>query len=261
MRETLAARGRRGQRDDRLAAARERGAAHEVHLPADAGEDAWPIESAHTWPVRSISIAELIATTLSFLRMSEVSFVRSHGWNSTSRLSSTKSKSARRAVDEARDGAAGVHLLVPVGDDAASSERDRAPSENISVWTPRSCLLPRRASTASGMPPMPICSVEPSSTRSAMSSPMRASTSRLRLARLCSGSGRSVCTKASTRSKRDDDVAVRARHLLVDLGDDDASPSPPRRARRRPTCRACRCRGDRAATAGRARRRAGSAAT
>jgi len=51
----------------------------------------WPIESAQICPERSISIAELIATTRSFFAMSAVSFVRSHGWNSTSRLSWTKS--------------------------------------------------------------------------------------------------------------------------------------------------------------------------
>ena len=40
---------------------------------------------------RDVQSFELIATTPSFLRMSAVSFVRSHGWNSTSGLSSTKS--------------------------------------------------------------------------------------------------------------------------------------------------------------------------
>src|SRR5207249_8576349 len=38
-----------------------------------------PIESATTWPERSISSAELIATTDSFLRITDVSFVWSHG--------------------------------------------------------------------------------------------------------------------------------------------------------------------------------------
>ena len=50
-----------------LPPARARGAADEVDLPAEAGVDRrGPIESAHTWPVRSTSIAELIATILSF---------------------------------------------------------------------------------------------------------------------------------------------------------------------------------------------------
>ena len=34
-------------------------------------------------------------------------------------------------------------------------------------WTPRSCLSPRAASTASGVPPTPNCIVAPSGTRAA----------------------------------------------------------------------------------------------
>ena len=50
MRDTVPPAGRRRQRDDRLAALGPRRGVHEVHLPADAGEDRWPIESAQTWP-------------------------------------------------------------------------------------------------------------------------------------------------------------------------------------------------------------------
>ena len=99
------------------------------------------------------------------------------------------------------------------------------------MWTPRSCLSPRRRSTASGIAPMPICSVAPSSTRSATSSPMRASTvgRRRRAAR---ASGRLVRMKASTRVDTAPRVARGARHLLVDLGDDDARRIGRRRRRR-----------------------------
>ena len=48
-----------------------------------------------------------------------------------------------------------------------ASARSTTPSENISVWTPRSCLSVRRRRTASGMAPMPICSVAPSGTSAA----------------------------------------------------------------------------------------------
>ena len=41
------------------------------------------IESAHTWPVRSISSALLMAVTLGLRPMRCVSLVRSHGWNSS----------------------------------------------------------------------------------------------------------------------------------------------------------------------------------
>ena len=34
-----------------------------------------PMESAHTWPVRSISVAELMDTTFGFLAMIQGSFV------------------------------------------------------------------------------------------------------------------------------------------------------------------------------------------
>ena len=44
------------------------------------------------------------------------------------------------------------------------------------MCTPRSCLLARRRRTASGMAPMPICSVAPSSTSRATCAPMALST-------------------------------------------------------------------------------------
>ena len=50
-----------------------------------------PIESAQTWPVRSTSIAELIAIIRLKLRMTWVSLVKSVGRISTIGLSSTKS--------------------------------------------------------------------------------------------------------------------------------------------------------------------------
>ena len=45
------------------------------------------------------------------------------------------------------------------------SIKEMRPSENISVWTPRSFFFLSVASTASGMAPMPIWIVEPSSIR------------------------------------------------------------------------------------------------
>ena len=49
----------------------------------------WPIESATTWPVRSTSIAELIATIRLNERMTWVSFVKSTARISTIGLSWT----------------------------------------------------------------------------------------------------------------------------------------------------------------------------
>ena len=51
----------------------------------------WPIESATTWPVRSTSIAELIAVIRLNERMTWVSLVKSTGRISTIGLSLTKS--------------------------------------------------------------------------------------------------------------------------------------------------------------------------
>ena len=68
--------------------ARERRAADEVHLSADAGVDAVADRvGAHLAGQIDLE-AELIATTRGFLRISAVSLVRSQGWNSTSWLSS-----------------------------------------------------------------------------------------------------------------------------------------------------------------------------
>jgi hypothetical protein len=78
------------------------------------------------------------------------------------------------------------------------SSSGSSPSLNISVCTARSRLLPRRASTASGMHPMPICSVEPSSIRSAITSPIWFSTAPHSFTP-CSCSARSVCVNAVTR--------------------------------------------------------------
>src|ERR1039458_3901647 len=51
------------------------------------------------------------------------------------------------------------------------------PSGHISLCTPRSLWLERRASTALGMPPIPTCSVAPSGISAATCSAMRACTS------------------------------------------------------------------------------------
>ena len=93
----------------------------------------WPIESAQTWPVRSISSAELIATTRGLRRISAVSLVRSQGWNSTCGLSSTKSNS--RLVPFTNDVTVrfGMHDLVPVGDHAVQLQIDQAVREHLGV--------------------------------------------------------------------------------------------------------------------------------
>ena len=56
------------------------------------------------------------------------------------------------------------------------SNSSTTPSENISVWIPRSRFSLRKSRTASGISPMPICRVEPFSMRSATFLPIARAT-------------------------------------------------------------------------------------
>ena len=157
---------------------------------------AWPIESAHTCPVRSICSAELIAVVRSFLRMASVSLVRSQGWNSTSGLSLTNSNSRGEPATKLvtiRPGWIVLSRLVITPPSTSGTTL----SENISVWMPRSCLFPSRLSTASGIAPIPSWRQAPSSTRFATCSPMAEVTADGGWAGRV-GSGRSVVQKAVT---------------------------------------------------------------
>ncbi len=102
-----------------------------------------------------------------------------------------------RAQDEGADDLARVKGLPGAGDEALE-EGSRTPSEIISVWTPRSLRPERLAKTASGMAPMPICRVAPSSMRPATCSPILRSTSP-KPSRLSSGRGQSSSTMAVKR--------------------------------------------------------------
>jgi hypothetical protein len=120
-----------------------------------------PIESAHTCPDRSTSSAELMATTS---RSCGYGRCRSCDRRDGTRRTGCRARSRTRAVVPItklvmmRPGCSFFSRLVM----APASARSTTPSENISVWTPRSCLFISRRSTASGMAPMPICSVAPS---------------------------------------------------------------------------------------------------
>ena len=108
-----------------------------------------PIESATIWPVRSISIAELIAVMRLNERMTCVSLVKSTERISTIGLSFANSYS--RCVPSMN----AVTILprfrslrLPVTTPA--STRSTTVSVNISVWTPRSCLPISAAPTRPG---------------------------------------------------------------------------------------------------------------
>ena len=132
--------GRRWQGDDRAAISSQRRAADEVHLAADTAVDRVPIESATTWPVRSTSIAELMAV-IAAERADDMGVVgevdRSHldhrvvvdeVVQPTACPSGTRSRSCPRLRS----------LRAPVTTPA--STRSTTASVNISVWIPRSRL-------------------------------------------------------------------------------------------------------------------------
>ena len=124
-------------------------------------------------------MAELMATTRSFWPIRYGSLVMLTGNMLTAGLSSTKSY--RRRVPMRKVAAilsrliALLRLVI-----TPSLYRSTTPSLNISLWMPRSFFSCRKSSTASGMPPMPSCRQEPSSTRPAMCLPMASSTGPIR---------------------------------------------------------------------------------
>src|SRR5215210_5264128 len=114
-----------------------------------------PIESATTCPVRSTSIAELIAVIPEDERMTCVSLVKSPDRISTVGLSSTKSYSRRVPMTKAatilpRLRSFRAPVTTPV------STRSTTASVNISVWIPRSRWPVSAAAVAAGIAPIDI---------------------------------------------------------------------------------------------------------
>ncbi len=94
-----------------------------------------PIESATTWPVRSTSMALLMAVTFGLRRMTAVSLTKAMSSMATDGLSSTKSKSRRVPLTKPATMRPGsTTLFSPVM--TPRSTRSSTPSENISVWMP-----------------------------------------------------------------------------------------------------------------------------
>lgn len=146
-----------------------------------------PIESLTTCPVRSISMAELMATILGICAMTKGSLV-----NPTSRMRTDGLLCTNRYVfsvpitkqvvehprssgfypSSTRSGPTNSLVMAP------DWMRSIIPSENISLCTPRPLWPFKFAITESGITPIPACSVEPSSTRlSAISFPICSCTS------------------------------------------------------------------------------------
>ena len=126
----------------------------------------YPIESATTWPLRSTSMAELIAIMLPSERITWVSLVKSTGRISTIGLSWMNLYSRVVPMRKVATSLPRLRTLrSPVTTPA--STRSTTASVNISVWMPRSCLWVSSSAVALGIAPMPSWSVAPSGIRSA----------------------------------------------------------------------------------------------
>ena len=108
-----------------------------------------PIESATTWPVRSTSIAELIAVMRANERMTWVSLVKSTARISTIGLSWTKSYSRCGAHQERRHDLAAVALLAGPGDDPRLDEVHDRVREHLGV-DPEVALVVQAAADGGG---------------------------------------------------------------------------------------------------------------
>ncbi len=154
----------------------------------------------------STAMAELMATIFSFFAMMKGSLTYSVGWNSTKGLLSRKSKVffEPRTNDE---------MILPLCRVLASpvttprSNSSTTPSENISVWIPRSFFSSRKSRTASGISPMPIWRVAPSSMRSATFFPIARATSPTFVTWGSSRTGRSISTTCAEAGDVDEGVA------------------------------------------------------
>ena len=156
MRDTRAVAGGGRQGDDRLAALRAGRAADEVHLAADAAvEVVCRCESAHTWPVRSTSMRRVDGHHAVVLGDQERVVGVLGRVEFEDRVVVRRSRTAARARARSRRSILPGWMVLRSPVMTPCSTRSITPSENISVWTPRSCLSCRAASTASGMPPMP----------------------------------------------------------------------------------------------------------
>jgi hypothetical protein len=121
------------------------------------------MESATTWPDRVDFLMRRIDRRHFSLHLNDRRIV----WCDRPGVELVMNGFARRqspvdalaAVDEELDGRSGrdAQCFRRVVIAPARGTRSTRPSENISVWTPRSCFPLSRRSAASGMAPMPTC--------------------------------------------------------------------------------------------------------
>ena len=129
-------------------------AADEVRVSAHAAVEPVPSESAQTWPVRSISMAVLIADHAFVFGDHERRVDVLGGVHFDRRIVVQEVEELRRPGGETADDLAAVQgLRRPVMTPSFASRM--TPSEKSSVWIPRSFLSSRWGITASGMRPRP----------------------------------------------------------------------------------------------------------
>ena len=124
--------------------------------------------SAHTWPVRSTSMAELMATMWSFWAMRNGSLTYSVGLNSMSGLLSTKSYSCLVPRQKPAMILPGCRFLRSPLMTPRFDQVDDAVGEHLGVDAQVALGAAGSGSTPLGMAPMPSCRQSPSSIMSAM---------------------------------------------------------------------------------------------
>ena len=190
----------------------------------------WPIESAQTWPVRSTSIAELIAVIRLKLRMTWVSLVKSVGRISTIGLSSTKPVELGRAHHERGHDLAPVALLGPSGDHSRLDEVDDDVGHHLGVDAEVLLVVEGHARPRPGWRRSPSGSW-PCRGPARRRTPRSAARSAPISGSAC-GVGRDVdLDREVDLVDVDEALAERPRHRPVELGDDDVG-RPDRRLHR-----------------------------
>ena len=208
------------QRDDRLAAAREGGAADEVHLPADARVDAMPERVGHHL-ARQVHLDGRVDGHHARIAPDDRRVVGAvTGVKFDREVVVHEVEQPAGADDEARRRTSGVHLLVLVGDDAALDQVDEAVGEHLRVHAEVVLVGQAREHRVGN-------GADAHLQGGAVLDEAGDDFADARLDRILRAGA--VLGKRAIRVdervdavERNGGVAVRARHLLVDFGDDEA---------------------------------------
>ena len=200
----------------------------------------WPIESAQTWPVRSTSSAELIAVDPVVLadQGGVVGAIAAGG----TRPAGCRRRSRRGAASRPRSDVTirpGCTVLAAFVITPRSMQLDQPVREHLGVDA--EVVLVAEAAQH-GVRDRADADLEGGAVLDQPGDQLADACldRRSRREPRCSCSGRLVRMNACTRRQRHRRVAVGARHLVVDLGDDRGARDRRRLGPRPPTCPACR---------------------